>query len=633
MKLLSALLTPCRLRPRPGYGAALSLFFALLPALACAPAQATPFDILLESTQAARGIEVLDPPVDPPTIDSAPFADRASTVRFLSQATFGATSEDIDRLVGTSVSAWFKEQFAAEPSDFLVTVEEYQALLPFLIDNPWNTNATTFAFWKHSIAGPDQLRQRMAYALSQILVISNGNNDPLSTYPEAVAYHHNILTEHSFGSYRALLEDITYSPGMGYYLTYMGNQKADPETGRSPDENYARELMQLFTIGLIDLNIDGTPSYPADGEDTPVELYSNDDITGLAKVFTGLNLSVDPMLARRDPEAPEVLASWREPMVIEPEYHSTAAKVFLGLNIPENTDAAASIDLALDHLMGISSMAPFVSRQLIQRFTTSNPSSEYIARVSEVFNAGRYTLPDGTPVGGGQRGDLAATVVAILLDPENLSPGDVDSFGKLREPVLRFTQWARAFDAGTLTPEYTIELYNLSSDKGLGQGLQQHPHRASSVFNFYRPGYIAPGSESGAAGMTVPELQIANASTIPAYLNFMTYFANGGTQQADPSLYLELGGLTGVAFDPDLARSSFVPDYTTEEALADDVPALVAHLNLLLAANALTDSAQAEIIDLVSGVPEGDAGDDWRAIRVGLAVTLVMVATDYLIQR
>jgi len=610
---------------------AMGLTLAMLGPLSMAEAASNAFNSLLDSVQQTRS-GTIDKPDDPDTVDAAPFATEASTVRFLSQATFGATPDDVESLVGTSVSAWLREQFQAQPSDYLATVESYQDPLPFLIDNPWNRQATTFAFWKHSIAGPDQLRQRMAWALSQILVISNGNNDPLREYPEAVAYHHSLLSAHSFGNYRDLLEDITYSPGMGYYLTYMGNQKADPETGRQPDENYARELMQLFSIGLIVLDDDGTPAYPADGTAEAVELYTNEDITGLAKVFTGLNLSVDYTLARADPDAPEVLASWREPMVVDPEYHSTAAKTFLGLTIPEDTAAEDSIDLALDHLMGISSMAPFLSRQLIQRFTTSNPSSDYIFRVTQVFNSGRYTLPDGTPVGSGQRGDLAATLAAILLDPENLSPEDVNQFGKIREPVLRFTQWARAFNVGTLTPEYTLELYDVGSQTGIGQGLLQHPFRASSVFNFYRPGYVAAGTESGALGMTVPELQIINAATTPAYLNFITLFAMGDTQRADLSVYQQISGLVGVPFDPELARSSFVPDYTTEEALADDVPALVNHLNLLLAGNALSQASQAEIIELVEGVPE-DSGGDWRSTRAGLAVTLVMIDSDYLIQR
>ncbi len=599
-----------------------------------APLQAADsvFGSLLTSVQKVRGQSVDEGPGDP-ELDFAAFSTPESTVRFLSQASFGATPQQIDDLVGSSVSAWLKAQFAAEPSDYIATLQGYQTELDFLLLNPWNRQATTFAFWRHSIGGGDQLRQRMAFALSQILVISNADDDLLTDYPEAVAYHQALLTEFAFGSYRDLLEAVTYSPGMGFYLTYRGNQKADPETGRQPDENYAREILQLFTTGLIDLNDDGTPAYPQGGDNTPVELYDNDDITGLARVFTGLDLNITREEYFSDPESEAVLTSFRSPMVVYPEYHSTAEKTFLGLTIPENTPAEDSITLALDHLMGIASVGPFLSRQLIQRFTTSDPSPDYTARVTRTFNEGRFTLPDGSVVGSGRRGDLKATLCAVLLDQENLRPENVDTYGKLREPVLRFTQWARAFNVATLTPEYTLELYDLSSQAFYSQNLGQHPFRAASVFNFYRPGYVAPVTESGAAGMTVPELQITNAATIPAYLNFITYFATGGTRTADLSIYREISGLTGVEFEPELARASFVPDYSYEETLADDLPALFDHLNVLLASSALDEDTVAAFIELVEGVPS-DAGDDeWRRVRVGLAVTLVMTATDYLILR
>ena len=165
--------------------------------------------------------------------------------------------------------------------------------------------------------------------------------------------------------------------------------------------------------------------------------------------------------SQNNPEAPEVLNSWREPMVVYPAKHAQNEKTFLGLTIPENTNAVDSITLALDQLMSVASVGPFLSRQLIQRFTTSNPSPAYISRVTQVFNDGRYTLPNGIAIGGGLRGDLKATIAAILLDRENLEPEAPNTFGKLREPVLRFTQWARAFSAGTVTPEYTLELYDL----------------------------------------------------------------------------------------------------------------------------------------------------------------------------
>ncbi len=587
------------------------------------------FRALLRSVQEVRG-EVINDDLGNAEVDAIPFASEASTSRFLSQATFGATQSDLSTLVGTSVSDWLLQQFSEEPSDYLAALDGYQAQLPFLIRNPWNRLATTFAFWQHSITGDDQLRQRMVYALSQILVISNAEDDALIDYPEAVAYHQSLLTEFGFGNYRGLLEAMTYSPGMGSYLTYMGNQKEDPDTGRQPDENYAREILQLFTMGLIALNDDGTLAGGVNDGDSSAELYDNHDITGLAKVFTGLNRSVTRAEAKNDPEAPEVLRSWREPMTVYPARHSTNAKTFLGLTIPENTSAEDSITLALDQLMSVASVGPFLSRQLIQRFTTSNPSPAYISRVTQAFNDGRYTLPNGTAVGGGLRGDLKATIAAILLDRENLEPETPNTFGKLREPVLRFTQWARAFSAGAITPEYTLELYDLSSVSIYGQGLAQHPFSAPSVFNFYRPGYEPPGTDSGAAGMTVPELQIVTAETIPAYMNFITFFAMANTQNADLSVYREIGGLTGVNFDPELARTSFLPDYSYEKTLADDLPELFAHLNLLLAGGALSEAAVDSFSDVVAGVPV-EASDDWRATRVGLAVALVMTSADYLI--
>lgn len=587
------------------------------------------FRALLRSVQEIRG-ELVDDELGDAEFDAIPFASEASTSRFLSQATFGATQSDLSTLVGTSVSDWLLQQFSEEPSDYLAALDGYQAQLPFLILNPWNRQATTFAFWRHSITGDDQLRQRMVYALSQILVISNAGGDALTDYPEAVAYHQSVLTEFGFGNYRNLLEAMTYSPGMGFYLTYMGNQKEDPETGRQPDENYAREILQLFTMGLVALNDDGTLASGTNGDDSSDELYNNDDITGLAKVFTGLDRNVTRAQSQNNPEAPEVLNSWREPMVVYPAKHAQNEKTFLGLTIPENTNAVDSITLALDQLMSVASVGPFLSRQLIQRFTTSNPSPAYISRVTQVFNDGRYTLPNGIGIGGGLRGDLKATIAAILLDRENLEPEAPNTFGKLREPVLRFTQWARAFNAGTVTPEYTLELYDLSSVSNYGQGLAQHPFSAPSVFNFYRPGYVPPGTDSGAAGMTVPELQIVTAETIPAYMNFITFFAMASTQHADLAVYREIGGLTGVNFDPELARTSFLPDYSTEKNLADDLPALFDHLNLLLAGGALSQAAVDSFIDVVAGVPV-EASDDWRATRVGLAVALVMTSADYLV--
>jgi len=592
------------------------------------PAWAGPadtFDGLLHQTQIVRGLQEAPPPslVD----DATPFATEASTARFLSQATFGGTAAEISALTGTGVSEWFREQFTETPFDYLQTVDEYQARLPYLFRNPWSERAATFAFWKASINGDDQLRQRMVFALSQILVISNAGNNELLELSGAVAYYQSLLTKHAFGGYRDLLEDITYAPAMGLYLTYMGNQKEDPATDRQPDENYARELLQLFTIGLIDLNDDGSPAYYADADESPVELYTNQDITGLAKVFTGLD-RVDKDLVINVANELAIRASWRQPMIVYPESHSTSEKNFLGLSIPAGTDARASIALTLDHLMNINTMGPFLSRQLIQRFTTSDPSSAYVKRVTETFNAGQFTLPDGTIVGSRQRGDLKATLAAILLDPENVNPPDPNSYGKPREPVLRFIQWARLFADGTDNPEYTLQLYDVSSADNLGQ----HPYRAPSVFNFYRPGYIPPNTLSGSNGMTVPEFQLVNGTTIPGYINFITFFARGGTLEADLEIYEEFGDIIGVDFDPQLARQSFVPDYSVIEGLAGNPGELVDYIYLLMTGSLPSQDTRQTLITYLREVDTSN-NSTWREVRAALAVILVMTSSDYLIQR
>ena len=564
----------------------------------------------------------LNPDITGVINDLAPFVDRNRVSKFLSRATFGAESNELDNLEATGVSSWLTDQFAKPKSSYLAVLDEYQGRLPFIEFNLWNEASTTFAFWKNTLLGEDQLRQRMMFALSQILVVSNAGGDQLTDIPEATAYHQEILQIHAFGNYRELLEAITYSPGMGFYLTYMGNQKGNPQTGRQPDENYARELLQLFTVGLVALNPDGSVKLDQNG--SAIELYNNDDITGLAKVFTGLDRTFPEEDGGEDPE---VLKSWREPMVIYPELHSSLDKSFLGLTIPENTGAALSIDLALDHIMQHPSVGPFIGRQLIQRFTTSNPSPAYVRRVASAFDRGSFTLPNGVVVGDGRKGDLKATLSAILLDPETIDPVDPQRFGKLKEPVLRFTQWARAFSAGTVTPEYTTELYDLSSPSDLGQ----HPFRASSVFNFYRPGYVPSGTESGAAGMTAPEFQITNASTIPGYINLITFFAHSRTQEADLEEYTDLASVIEVDFAPELTRSSFVPNYEKELALASDEQALVTHLDTLLTGGTLSPDARLTIQQYVGAISLNEVEDVDVALeqRVALAVTLVMSSPDY----
>lgn len=572
------------------------------------------------------------PPVQTPVPEPAPgsslFRDQYSTSRFLSTATFGARGTEIDSLTGTNASDWFLAQLGLAPSLYAPIANQYfeladnESFLPF--------SPTTMGFWRLAVEAPDQLRQRMSFALSQIMVASDFGGELLSDFPSAINYYVDVLVRNSLGNYRDLLEEITYTPAMGHYLTYMGNLPADDATGRMPDENYAREILQLFTIGLVELNSDGTARTDAQG--SPLETYSNADITGLARVFTGLNLR-EP---RDNPfeEERELSALLREPMVMFEEDHSQREKTFLGLTIPAGTPGRQSITMALDHIMAHPNVGPFIGRQLIQRFTQSNPSPAYVAEVAQAFDSGRYVLPDNTIVGDGRKGDLGASLAAVLFSPEAQRgyTGTYRNTGKLREPVLRFTQWARAFEVDTRGAEYLPILYDTM------EYLEQHPFRSRSVFNFYRPGYVAPGTQSGVEGMTVPELQIVNASTIPGYVNFMTFFAFAAAAECeDVEEIREEFDEFGYPYDEDAACASFVPDYGAELLMASDPATLTQHLNLLLAHGDLSAETEANIVAALQTIPidfeDEEERDSSRLLRVAIAVLMTMTAPEYLVQR
>jgi len=575
-------------------------------------------------------------PPPPPAPPTGAFATEAGTSRFLTQATFGPRPEEVPALTGTSASDWFLAELAKPASLHTPQLEAYRAMIADPDEDfpALAIQSSTFSFWRNAIEGDDQLRQRMAFALSQILVVSNFGGELLTDIPEPVVGYQDVLVEGAFGNYRDLLEAVTYSPAMGYYLTYMGNQKADPATGRMPDENYAREILQLFTVGVVELQPDGEPLLQ-NGQ--PVELYDNMDVTGLARVFTGLDL--DGLDRQRFPSVVDAVDEWDgledallRPMAINESLHSPEAKRFLNCEIAAGTTTANSIDQALDCIMAHPNVGPFVSRQLIQRFTTSVPDPDYVQRVSTAFDAGTYTLPDGTSVGDGRKGDLTATLAAILFDPDVRSEASLTDpqFGKIREPLLRFTHWARAFDADASRPEYGIELFDLRAP----DALSQHPYRARSVFNFYRPGHIAPGTESGAAGLTVPELQIVNATSTPGYINFMTFWAFGGQSMIPPEELEAALEEMGVPVDRAALERAFVPDYSDELALANDAGSLVDHLDRLLAYDTLSEETRSAITETLEAQPIDGPGDsEALADRVSLAVLLVMTSPDYLVQR
>lgn len=508
--------------------------------------------------------------------------DLAAASRLLGQASFGATRTEVARTQAMGASAWVDEQLAMPRGQTMVEWLRAQGYEASSFATA-NTHAN-YAIWRSFLTRSDQLRQRMVYALSQIMVVSiPGITTPWPAF--AAARFLDILDEHAFGRFRALLEAVTLSPAMGVYLSMRGSQKADA-TGRQPDENYAREVMQLFTVGLQVLDPDGTPRLV---NGAPVDTYESDDVSGLARVFTGWDYvsgaGIDDTTPVRAITAMAHVAG----------RHETGAKSFLGVTIPAGTSGPASLAIALDTLVAHPNVGPFISRQLIQRLVCANPSPGYVGRVAAVFANN----------GAGVRGDLRAVLRALLLDPEARSPTSANGGGKLREPVLRFTQWARAF--GVSSPSGRWALGSLSDP---ATRLGQSPLQSSSVFNFYRPGYVPPGTALAAAGLVSPEMQIATETSVAGYLNFMQ---------------------TAIASTTTLAGADLRPDYTVWLPLAGDPVALVTELNLVLAANQLGAAALATVVSALAAMPAGT--DAQRLNRVRAAVLLVMACPEYLVQK
>lgn len=514
----------------------------------------------------------------PPVADvpSAPVSPMEAS-RLLAQATPGASRADIDRVATRGVRGWIEDQFLMPP-----TQSHYDWLMEAgygVEANRYSTGGLDNSLWRKLISSPDTLRQRTVLALSEILVVSVlGVTGPWPQF--AVANYVDILERNAFGNYLTLLREVSLSPAMGYYLTYRGNAKANGR-GSQPDENYARELMQLFTIGLVELNPDGTPV--AGNRET----YDPEDVSGLARVFTGWDLDS----GGANPVPPEAL---RRPMVQVGSRYESGAKAFLGVTIAAGATAQVALDTALGTLFAHPNLPPFISRQLIQRLVTSNPTPAYVARVAAAFANN----------GAGVRGDMKAVLRAILLDPEarDRAAAATPGYGKLREPVVRFLNWARGWGAASPTGQWAIG--NLSDP---ASRLGQSPMRSPSVFNFFRPGYVPPGGPLAQAGLTVPELQIANETSVAGYLNFMQR-AIAGSNVGD-------------------VRA----DYTALLAMASDSKALLDEVNLVLAAGQVPAATLATLktaLDTIVGTT-----DTGRRNRVHAALLLVLAAPEYIAQK
>jgi uncharacterized protein (DUF1800 family) len=501
---------------------------------------------LLLAMPAAAGDWVFDSDFDETA--NGPYNVRQSG-RFLTQATFGVKQAELARVEQIGYDAWLTQQFALPPTRHLPYLQAQAALGLDIYQN-----SRQEAWFKRALEANDQLRQRVAFALSEILVVSD-QNGAIEGQPFAMANYYDILVNNAFGNYRELLEQVTLSPVMGMYLSMFKNRKADATENIRPDENYAREIMQLFSVGLVQLNPDGTPALSGGN---PVPTYNQETIRGFAAVFTGWNWYQCPRSNPPEwweweycPSGPEgnEQRGWLNPMQEWESYHaSEGTKQLLvypnavpaGGVLAAGGTARADLETALDNVFRHPNVGPFLSYRLIQRLTTSNPSPAYVQRVAAKFN------DDGTAQH--VRGNLQAVVRAILMDPEARNPAQAPAaFGKLREPLLRTTHLYRALNARSddgYYREWNPEYYGA-----------QAVLRSPTVFNYFLPNYALPG-EIAQAGLVSPEFQITTDTYLTRFANQMSgrvYWYWTGNPDLDPQWHditVDLSPLMEVSAHP-----------------------------------------------------------------------------------
>jgi len=521
---------------------------------------------------------------------------RAQAARFLTQASFGPTMADIERVQQLGYAAWIDEQMAKPATLHSAYIKEiYADYFGPRIGGGYNASPTDefifgnnlmTAFARAAIQGEDQLRQRVAFALSQILVASRRDAN-LENQPLGMSDFYDIFVRRAFGNYRDVLQDVAMHPCMGRYLSHVGNQKAIPEINQYPDENFAREAMQLFSIGLWELNQDGTRQVDGSGQNIPT--YSNTEITQLARVMTGLWFS-----GHYWGEGGWYDADYATPMTLHAERHDFGAKTLVhGIVIPARDATAANamqdIADAMRILFEHANCAPFIGKQLIQFLVTDNPSPAYVQRVAAVF----------ADNGGGVRGDLGAVVRAILLDAEARDPRhpeNLASYGRLKEPVIRTMALARVFGMKG-APDFLWWDWGDFFDT-----TRQEPTRSPSVFNFYRPEYRAAGllTTNDLAG---PVFQITDSFSSIAFPNKLWDIMENG---------FSLWG--AYRFPLDLARESDLA--TTPELLVDE-------LNTLFCAGRMSAATRSIIVSAVAQIPAGQP-----EARARVAAYLVLVSPE-----
>jgi uncharacterized protein (DUF1800 family) len=513
---------------------------------------------------------------------------RTQAARFLAQAAFGGSDTDIQNVQYQvqGIQGWLTQQFAipVNPSGQLSNVAWMQANA--LISVEFDTTGVQSSLWRKLISSPDVLRQRMMLALTDLFVINTGATT-LTYRGAAAAYYLDQLEANAFGNFKDLLLAVSHTPAMGQYLSYLGSVKANPVTGTSPDENYAREIMQLFSIGVVQLNIDGTPIANPNDPGVPLATYSQTDVLNMAKVFTGWKLNT---AATAYPGA-----SAAADMINNASGFDTTEKTVLGQTIAAGLTGEATLEAAIGILMAHPNMAPFISRQFIQRLVTSNPSTDYVSRVATVFKS--------------TQGDMKSVITAILTDTEATSDVLLSNpmAGKLREPVVRFIQWARTFQLNfsPATATQWAEIGDLSSPSSK---LAESPLQSPNVFFFFQPGYIPPHTALQTNGITAPEFGITNESSVAGYMNFIkNLIANG------------IGGVPG--------------NYSALQPLVNqggDSAALLAELNVLIAAGQLSTATLGAMQGALDSIDVITMGTNDRLFA---ALTLVMCAPEYLVQK
>jgi uncharacterized protein (DUF1800 family) len=490
--------------------------------------------------------------------------------RLLTQGTFGATLDGIASASMETYADWFGSQVALTPT-----------LQAPLVTPP--NSSPLIAWFTTEVNAQDQLRQRVSFALSQILVVSEQSGALYGQFVP-VAQYEDILTNGAFGNFRDILDAISHSPVMGVYLTYFKNQKPNAATGVHADENYAREIMQLFTVGLVTLNPDGTPQVDSSGN--PIPTYGLPEVENTARVFTGWGSAPIAPNTTTNENAWDYDYDLTDPMQCYPTYHDTGSKTIIGGKvIPAGGTCQSDMEATLDALFNHPNVGPFIGQQLIQRLVTSNPSPAYVGRVAAAFN------DDGS----GVRGDLLAVVEAILTDPEARTAGapNAASPAKLREPLIRFTNLYRAFAASD-SGDANISA-GLIVQEGYGQ-YDEAPYFSPSVFNFFRPNYSEPGPLANAS-LVAPEFQITNELTEVNLSNLLesqayAYVDSAGDQFSGQDNYYQAVGAQDVVLK------------TTEwEPYASNAANLVDELGLVFMEGAMPDNMKATLISYLNTAP------------------------------